>query len=183
MSKVNGLFGTYEVKRLVTSAQVGKWCRLSYPGHKRGCPNYGRPNCPPGAGSIVDVIDTTQPMYLVSAMFNLKYHAELMKIRHSGWSDRQCRNVLYWQQIVRADLRRAVKAAMGFLGCDVVTYCPEGFGVNVFVTARAAGLKLDKTRRIWIDHHVALIGTSIAAEAQRTGKEIGEQYGESASTF
>jgi hypothetical protein len=66
---------------------------------------------------------------------------------------------LYWQGIVRADLKRSLKAAMGYLGCDAATLCPEGRGVNVFVTARLAGIKLDKTRRITIDHHIALIGT------------------------
>lgn len=160
MSKVKGLFGTYEVKRLVTSPHVGKWCRLPYPGHPRGCPNIGRPPfCPPGSIYIVDYIDTTKSMYLVYARFNLAWHAEWMQKRHPGWSQRQCRNLLYWQQIVRADLKRAVKAATGFLRCDAATYCPEGQGVNVFVTARLAGIKLDKTRRIGIDHHIALIGT------------------------
>jgi len=92
-------------------------------------------------------------------MFNLEYHAETMKLRHPEWTPRQCRNLLYWQNIVRKDLKSAVKAAMGFLRCDGVSYCPEGLGVNVFVTARLAGVKLDKIRRLKIDRHVALIGT------------------------
>jgi hypothetical protein len=94
MSKVDGLFGTWEVKRLVTSPQVGKWCRLPYEGHKKGCPNYGRPGCPPGAQSIVDLLDPEEPIYLVSAMFNLKHHSKWMKMRHPDWSERQCRNVM-----------------------------------------------------------------------------------------
>jgi hypothetical protein len=108
--------------------------------------------------SIVDFMDTESPMYLVYAAFHLEGHADYMKARHPGWSERQCRNVLYWQQTVRVQLRRNVYAAMTLLGLDAVTYCPEGMGVNVFVTARLAGIGLDKTRRIRMDRHIALIG-------------------------
>lgn len=160
-NRIKGLCSTLEVKRLVTSDKVGAWCRLPYPGHPRGCPNIGRPPfCPPGSVHIVDYLDTSRPIYLVYSFFHLESHAEWMKCRHPHWTDRQCRNVLYWQGSVRAELRRNVSAAMSFLGCDAVTYCPEGQGVNVFATARLAGLRLDKTRRIRIDHHIALIGHS-----------------------
>lgn len=53
-----------------------------------------------------------------------------------------------------------VRDAMKKLHCDAVTFCPEALGVNVFVTCRKAGLKLNKTRRLRFDHHIALIGTS-----------------------
>jgi hypothetical protein len=133
---------------------------LPYPDHKRGCPNYGRPGCPPDAARIVDYLDTSRPIYLVYASLDLEHRAAWMRSRHPDMSNRQCRNCMYWQRIVRAELRLNARAAMQFLGCDAVTYCPEGQGVNVFVTARLAGLKMDKTRRIRIDHHVALIGYS-----------------------
>ena len=107
---------------------------------------------------MADLIDIYQRMYLVYSSFNLQAHADWMKTRHPNWSERQCRNVLYWQNMARADLRRTVAAAMSFLHCDAITYCPEGLGVNVFATARLAGLKLDKTRRLRIDHHIAIIG-------------------------
>lgn len=162
MSKIKGLLGVLEVKRLVMSPHVGQWCLLPYPGHKRGCPNFGKkPGCPPDAVNIHRFIDISRPMYLVySARFDLAGHAEKMKKYHPTWSARQCRNVLYWQGTVRAGLRRRVRAAMGYLACDAATYCPEGMGVNVFVTARLAGLRLDKTRHLSVDHHVALIGHS-----------------------
>jgi hypothetical protein len=158
MSKIDGIFCTYEVKRLVTSDQVGKWCRLPYSGHKSGCPMYGRPRCPPGAGSIFDLLDGKDPIYLVYADFDLDRRAALMKLRFPEWSERQCRNVRHWQEIVRAQLRRNVRAAMEKLGCNEVTFCPEGLGVNVFATAAILGLKLEKIRRLHIDHHIALIG-------------------------
>ena len=173
MSKVRRIFRTYRIERLVTSSKVGEWCLLPYPNHKGGCPNYGRKGCPPGAGSIGDLVDLSQPIYLVAAAFNLEYQAEKMRKKYPHWTDRQCRCCLYWQGKVRAHLRRAARAAMGFLGCDAYVYCPEGYGVNVFVTARLAGLKLDKTRRIKIDHHVALIGTKkeSTTETQRAQRQ------------
>lgn len=154
-------FDAYPVARLVTSPNVGKWCRLPYPGHPRGCPNFGKkPHCPPNVIPIDRFIDISLPMYLVRAQFNLRSHAERMKSMHPGWTNRQCRSVLYWQNSVRAKLRDKVRTAMSDLSCDAVTFCPEGMGLNVFVTARLAGLRLDKTRRLEMDNHVALIGSA-----------------------
>ncbi|MEM5789005.1 MAG: hypothetical protein AAGU11_16960 [Syntrophobacteraceae bacterium] len=159
-NQVVGVRNTLRLDRIVYSAKVGEWRRLPYPGHPKGCPNQGRPPfCPPNSTALVDYLDTARPVYLVFEYFWLKNHADGMREKHPGWTDRQCRNLLYWQGIVRAGLKRNVAAAMSILGCDVVTYCPEGQGVNVFATARLAGLALDKTRRICIDHHIALIGS------------------------
>jgi len=36
----------HQVKRLVITSKAGDWCRLPYPGHKRGCPNYDSPTHP-----------------------------------------------------------------------------------------------------------------------------------------
>jgi hypothetical protein len=104
------------------------------------------------------MMDCARPLYLVYETFDLEGHAADMKVRHPDWSDRMCRNVLYWQGSVRARLRMNVRDAIEKLGCDSVTYCPEGHGVNVFATARLAGLAMDKTRRLKLDHHIALIG-------------------------
>ena len=161
MSRVEGLYGVLEVVRLVTSSQVEKWCQLPYPGHKNGCPNYGKKiGCPPKTVTIDRFVDIERPMYLVMAYFDLGAHARRMKEKHPNWSDLQCRNVLYWQNTVRAELRRNVRDAMKHLDCDEATYCPEGMGVNVFVTARIAGLRLEKIRHLDVDHHIALIGHS-----------------------
>ncbi len=165
MSLSEGARCVYEIddpeRNLIVSIRVGKWCRLPYPGHKHGCPNYGKkPGCPPDAIPIHRYFSENHRLYLVYAEFNLENHARRMKHEHPWWSDRQCRCVLHWQQTARTTLRQNVINAMRLLGCDAVTYCPEGMGVNVFATARRVGLRLDKTRRIKIDRHVALIGTA-----------------------
>jgi len=161
MSHVRGILHCLEVKRLITSPRVGKWCVLPYHGHPRGCPYYGkRPTCPPDSRPIAELLDVTRPVYLVYSFFDLRAHVERMKTRHPKWTDVQCQNVRYWQGTARAGLRRNVTAAMGPLRCDVSTFCPEGAGVNVFATARAAGLRLERTGSIKIDRHVALIGHS-----------------------
>ncbi len=163
MNKGGGLYGVLDVKRLVTTRNAGKWCLLPYDGHKRGCPNFGqKPGCPPHGVSIDRLVDVTRPMYLVLASFNVAAHVRKMKELHPKWSERQCRDVLYWQGTVRVELKRNVAYAMRYLGCDAFTYCPEGAGVNVFVTARLAGLALEKVRHLNIDHHIALIGHSPA---------------------
>jgi hypothetical protein len=112
--KIDEVLCTYEVHNVVMSGQVGKWCRLPYPGHKRGCPNYGRPGCPPDAGSIFDLLDCDHyyPIYLVCAEFDLDMRAAHMKLRFPAWTEKQCRNVRHWQGIVRAQLRLNVRNAM-----------------------------------------------------------------------
>ncbi len=63
---------TYPVKRLVTSPNTGAWCRLPYPGHTNGCPNYNNAAaCPPVAPQVRDFFDLEKPLYL-GGVDNLK---------------------------------------------------------------------------------------------------------------
>mgnify|MGYP006303642661 CR=1 FL=1 len=147
------------VKRLILSGKTGSWCTLPYPGHPKGCPNYGKkPSCPPNAPPVRERFDLARPLYLVHSGFDLAAHAAAMKEKHSGWSDRQCRCLLYWQPKSRKQLRERVLRAAAITGAREMTDCPEAMGVNVFATAAVSGLKLDRTRSISICRHVALLG-------------------------
>lgn len=44
------------------------------------------------------------------------------------------------------------------LGTNIMLTCPEGHGVNVYVTARVNGLKLERIRGLKTCRHVALLG-------------------------
>lgn len=150
------------VKRIVLSSKTGDWCRLPYPGHPKGCPNYGKSSkCPPKAPTLLDYFDFNRPVYLVVAEFDLQTQIKKMAALHPDWSNRQCRCVLYWQGTVRKILKERTAEAMKLLNATAATACPEGMGLNVFATARLAGLKMDKTRRVITDHHIALIGERI----------------------
>ena len=149
----------YPVKRLVVSKHVGRWCRLPYPGHPHGCPNFGKAaKCPPQAPAVRDYFDLSKPLYLVHSTFDLTAHAAGMKERHPGWSDRQCRCVLYWQPTSRKQLKHRFVEAAGILGTDASTMIPEAMGVNVYVTARISGLHLEPIKSLSVCRHVALIG-------------------------
>ena len=149
------------IKELIISDKVADWCRMQYPGHPKGCPNYGKNSkCPPDAPHITEYFDINKQLYLVHSEFDLKSHAEMMKEKHPEWSDRQCRCLLYWQSRSRKQMKERAELAIKLLRTDRVTACPEAMGVNVFVTALLSGLKLDRTRNINISRHVTLIGFS-----------------------
>lgn len=153
----------YPVKRLVLSRNTDIWCRLPYPGHPRGCPNYGKKSeCPPRAERIGEYLDLQKPLFLVHSEFNVLAQAARMHKRHPKWTDRQCRNLLYWQATSRRQLHDRAARAAKLLGTDLFTVTPEAMGVNVFATTRLAGLKLDPTRSVNICRHVALLGHSFS---------------------
>ena len=149
----------YPVTRLVTSSKVGDWCRWPYAGHPKGCPNYGKADrCPPRAPAIGDYFDLSMPLYIVHSEFDLVAHQARMQSVHPKWSERQCRCVLYWQPTSRKQLKERARVSMARLGLNAIALVPEAMGVNVYATARLAGLRLERIRGLKTCRHVALIG-------------------------
>jgi len=122
------------------------WCRLPYYNHPNGCPNLDkRDTCPTKAPKFEDILDP--PYYAVVETFDLLHHARLMKSNHAHWSDKQCRNVLYWQGRVRKNLRNKSQNMKCFLeesfGVEfLILEIPEANGVNMFATMAKTGLML-----------------------------------------
>ena len=151
----------HKVPRLVTSPKTGDWCQLPYPGHKRGCPNYGdvkHAHCPPHAPSVKEYFDLSKPMYFVHSDFNLEADIERRRKMTPGQTERQYRCVLYWQSRSRQQLKIRVKLARYVIGSNAETFCPEGMGVNVYATARLSGLYLERIRDLSTCRRVALLG-------------------------
>lgn len=147
----------YPVKRLVFVPDPGKLCRRPYPGHRKGCPKFGDDDqCPPNTPKFWDFFHPDKPFCLVHSEFNLEAHAAGMKEKRPYWSDRQCRCVLYWQSRSRAQLTERILEAMP---SERVIYsmCPEGMGLNVFATAKLAGLRLEPIKGLKTCRHVALV--------------------------
>jgi len=134
-------------------ARDGTWCAKYYDGHPKGCPNF--PDCP-----LKRVHFNTlrgYDWYAVVEPFDLKSHAEKMKQKHPNWSERQCRNLLYWQNGVRSRLRKkAEKFAMPLMG-DIILDIPEAHGVQVFDTMEKHGLVLER-KKPDIIHKIMLVG-------------------------
>ena len=150
-TKIDGL--------IINKDAATKWCLLPYPGHPKGCPNYNKPGeitCPPVAPFVWDVFD--HPLWLITAEFDLGAHVAGMARKFPDWSDRQLRNVLYWQGGNKKVLRQRTMRGMRLTGLKAYTYRPEAMGVNVYATAALAGIKLDKIKDMRICTHIALIG-------------------------
>lgn len=159
--KDKGISGVIEAAKIVVSLKTGEWCLRQYPGHPKGCPNYNKKDgCPPNASFITEIMDLKKPVYIAFSEFNLSEHVERMRSKHPTWTDRQLKNVLYWQNTSRSQMRRA-RIARVRNGADLILICPEAHGVNVYATCFCSGLRLQKIKNLVICRHVALIGFSL----------------------
>jgi predicted metal-binding protein len=148
-----------KISKLITSPHTGEWCKIPYPNHPRGCPNYGKKNtCPPYARKLTECVDMDRSLYIVHSEFDLLKHVQKMTSKHSDWTYRQLKNVLYWQGTSRKQLRERLIEASKITNCNYITTCPEAQGVNVFATCVKSGLVLDKTYNISTCRHIAIMG-------------------------
>ncbi len=123
-------------------ARDGTWCRLPYPGHSKGCPNF--PRCP---SDRIDFLDLSKDFvwFAVIEEFNLAFHEAKMRAAHPNWTEKQCRNLLYWQPKVKAALRQKAYPDYPNRPSDrIVLEIPEASGVNVFETMEVVGIKIDR---------------------------------------
>jgi predicted metal-binding protein len=98
------------VGHLKIDYRAREWCKLPYPNHPKGCPNYNKnPECPPQAPRIEDWLDLNRQHWFIVVEFDLDAFAKRMKEKHPGWSDKQCRCCLYWQNIPRKELKLAIE--------------------------------------------------------------------------
>lgn len=147
-------------------ARDGRWCMLPYPNHPHGCPNF--PGCPMDRKDFLDY--EGYDWFAVIEEFDLKAHAEKMKEKHPNWTERQCRNLLYWQNGVRSRLKKKAEAhAFPFMG-DVILEIPEANGVNVFDTMAKHNLIIERNPDMV--HKVMLVGKP--STTLMTGEETEE---------
>ena len=137
--------------------QVREWCKLPYSGHPKGCPNYGISSiCPPQVCLVNEFIDLTKKHYFIIEEFNLAEHIKKMSLLHPGWTDKQCRCCLYWQNGVRKRLKQKCHLFVNQHPNYIFTLIPEAMGVNVFRTAHRYKLMIRKNPIIV--YKVALTG-------------------------
>ncbi len=146
-----------EIEKLNINYKAREWCKLPYPDHPDGCPTYSQnAMCPPNVPLVDEYFDLSKELYFVVIEFDIGGHAKKMKKLHPRWSDRQCRNLLYWQNGVRSQLD-----GMCRLSCwgksFVYTLLPEAMGINVIATAQSLGIpiKIKPTDTIY---KIALVG-------------------------
>jgi len=174
----------YQLVIPVIDSSVRGLCYRPYPGHKYGCPNHGkRPSCPPQAPLLGDVLDLDKPIWAVWTMFDLASHVEKMRAKHPNWTERQCRNCLYWQSGSRKKLKEEVRVRQYLTYLEdairlapkhlvhqppppgpypqtprtIVIYCPEAMGVNVTATMASVRVILEWPP-VNVTYQVALVG-------------------------
>lgn len=130
--------------KLVVNHAVRRLCYQPYPGHPKGCPNFGKKNrCPPRAPLVGEVFDLQGPIYFIWTTFNLALHVHHMKEKHPEWSNRQAACCLYWQGGARKQLREAVRIFRCKHHKMIVNFTPEALGVDVTKTMRRKGVRLE----------------------------------------
>lgn len=146
--------------RLVIDAQARHWCKLPYPGHAYGCPNFRKKKgCPPEAPLVMQEYNLELDHWLAVVDFNLKEHMERMGSLHPSWSERQRACCLYWQGGVRKRLKELCQKFIAGNPEIVANDCPEALGVDVFKTAERMNIHLERNPRE-IVYKIALIGTA-----------------------
>lgn len=151
----------YSPARLLIDPKARGYCRLPYPDHPKGCPNFDRrANCPPKAPRLAEVLDLDEPTFLIWTIFNLAGHVKAMRAKHPDWSDRQLRCCLYWQGTARAALRREIEIFNADHIGRLILDCPEGAGCDVTASMALLGVSLEwppVTQTV----HVAAAGTGL----------------------
>jgi len=138
---------------------VRNWCTMPYPGHSKGCPNFGKKEtCPPKIGLIDNLFDLSKEHWFAVVKFDLAGQVNRMANIHPEWSDRQCRCCLYWQGGVRKNLKKLCNKFLSSKSGLTFSFCPEAMGVNVFRTFHRNGIMMRKNPKD-IVYKVALIGT------------------------
>ncbi len=151
--------------KLVIDHRARDWCKLPYPDHPKGCPNFGKKSiCPPQVATIEEWLENTDELRFACVSFNLKEHAGRMLERNPHWSQRQARCLLYWQPKVNKALRSLVDTLVHENGLKI-TYCPEAMGVNVIKTAQSVGIPIEAPPKD-IVHKIALVATNRDGKAQ-----------------
>lgn len=132
----------------IISANTVEWCKLPYPNHPKGCPNFGkRGGCPPDAPLWQSLVES--PYLLVYQRFDLEAQENRMLKKHPNWSTRQARCCLYWQKSVTSSV---IAEAQKFVLLDYlfgskslyIIKNPEGAGVDLFRTCRLVGIELER---------------------------------------
>jgi len=143
---------------LAIDERARDWCRLPYPDHPKGCPNWNRKSaCPPAAPLVSEVFDLSEEHWFAVVVFDLSKHRDEMLAKHPDWSTRQSACCLYWQNSVSRRLRKLCDRFCREKPGTVYTLLPEAMGVNVFKTARHNGIAMRRSPED-IVYKIALLG-------------------------
>jgi len=171
------------IDKLFFIEDPGKLCRLPYPGHPKGCPNWDKsPNCPPRAPKLGDKYDLSKESFFVVNPFNIGEHKKKMKSAYPEWSDKQCACCLYWQNGVRKKLKeesqnlcRGLNLLHPELKYDF-NLIPEAMGVDIFKTAEYHNIAIERNPQN-ILYKVAFVGVIKIDDHNNSTRAAAESVG------
>lgn len=139
---------------------VRKLCCRPYPLHKNGCPNFRKKStCPPKYPLLQNLIDMNKEIWAIWNKFPIGEHMNKMKLKHPEWTERQLRNVLYWQPTARKELKNIIKLFLKENNL-IIVQSPEAAGVNLTDTMSKIGIKLEWPPQKWA-YQIVLAGFKI----------------------
>jgi len=165
--------------RFVNEKKRNEWCRLRYPNHNKGCPNYGKSDlCPPRSPIRSDIIGQFMRYVLVHATFKIEEYEERMRSIRPEWSRAQRRSVLYWQRRVKKMIKQYIEGRYhdkdGNPKYDLLLGCGSGLwnsqsmesaGIDVFNIYKQNGIEHEvKPDKIVVLSSLLLFKTELACE-------------------
>lgn len=115
------------------------WCKLPYPGHPNGCPNYRKKrDCPPNTPFIFDILE--EPFWLVGIRFDIKNKGKPIE-NYSSFSEENCCCFPPGQN--ENIFRQEIQKTLGKESDIQILYKPEAYGVDVFKTCKDNDLDLE----------------------------------------
>lgn len=101
-----------EIKKntIIFTVKTRLWCKLSYPGHVYGCPNFNKkPECPKICTYLKNKVLNFNYFNLFYVRFDFKRYKNMMHDIHSNWSERQLGNSLWWQSQIKKIMRLKIE--------------------------------------------------------------------------
>ncbi len=152
---------------MAVSPKARALCARPYPNHPRGCPKLGTcPTCSPRCRLITDVLDLSQPTFVIYTEIPLGKHVAKLKAKHPDWTQRQLECCLYWQTKARQNLLQAIKDLVKLYPSLFIAASPEAMGINVTETMRRAGVQLEWPPAART-YHVVVARTRLAKPAYK----------------
>ena len=146
----------------VYQPEVRALCCKPYPGHPKGCPNFGHAErCPPHAPLLPEVFDLKREVFAIYNRFDLGAHVAKMRNAHPDWGERQLVCCLYWQGTARGQLAKEIARitrAWPEKGWTIL-HTPEACGVNITATMAAIGVRLQWPPQDYT-YQIALVGVT-----------------------
>ena len=147
---------------LVKPRGFNTWCRLPYPKHPNGCPNFGvREDCPPNQPYFLDIYQPT--VKIASVRFDFEEYITWRRKIHPGWTEKALRNPRHFQKHLDANLKSEIEklSKNSEVGSLIPVYTAEAMGVNVHMTCRRAGIELEWPPRN-IMYRISLLALPLA---------------------